>query len=249
MNDDLMRLSDLVPEYASYYKVRSVEAAHGLHELIEDLMMEYCEVRGERLLPTGIFWVGRGESSQRSVKFYVLSYETLSVYFKNLYDPPAGIDSSLINCYCAADVEYRNIPAGVVYLSKAAFNKWVLSAGFKPPGFMLHSNTDNGSKENEGGKGLTTKELNTIGRIINGLIGVIKEVGKAYAEQPLDDATRRRAEAIKRAVYNINNPPRENSNLPLKLIYLADDAGVEMVKDPETLKRYMGLQSRSRRGT
>lgn len=41
MNDDLMRLSDLVPAYVRCYKVSTQEAGYALHELIEELYVEY----------------------------------------------------------------------------------------------------------------------------------------------------------------------------------------------------------------
>lgn len=41
MNDDFMRLSDLVPAYVRCYKVSPQEAAYALHELIEELYVEY----------------------------------------------------------------------------------------------------------------------------------------------------------------------------------------------------------------
>lgn len=41
MNNDLMRLSDLVPTYSRLCKVSNQEAAYALHELIEELYVEY----------------------------------------------------------------------------------------------------------------------------------------------------------------------------------------------------------------
>jgi len=249
MNNDLMRLSDLVPEYARHYNVTPEQAAHGLHELIEELCMEYGKFQGERCLPSGIFWVGRGESPRRSVKFYILGYEELSTYFKSMFDTPLGTNNNVVYCYCAGDVEYRNIPAGVVYLSRTALYEGITNARIEPPAFILKNHVEKQTNPDEAVAEFTTKELNSINKIIKGLVGIIKEVGKAYAEQPLDDVARRRAEAIKRTVSMINNPPRDNFNLPLHLINLADDAGVDMVNSHETLRRYMGFPSRPRKGT
>lgn len=47
MSSDVKRLSDLVPNYARYYMVSHQEAAYALHELIQELSVEYVDVREE----------------------------------------------------------------------------------------------------------------------------------------------------------------------------------------------------------
>lgn len=49
MNDDQMRLSDLLPEYARYNKLTPQEAAHALHELFEELYIKHGETLENRL--------------------------------------------------------------------------------------------------------------------------------------------------------------------------------------------------------
>lgn len=43
MSDDFMRLSDLIPAYTRHFKTSPSEAGHALHELIEELHIEYAE--------------------------------------------------------------------------------------------------------------------------------------------------------------------------------------------------------------
>ena len=67
MNDDLIRLSDLVPEYARYYKLNLIEAAFGLHELLDETFLVYL-ANNEKPPLEDLFWVGRVNSPQRSTK-------------------------------------------------------------------------------------------------------------------------------------------------------------------------------------
>lgn len=239
LNDDLMRLSDLVPAYVRCYKVSTQEAAYALHELIEELYVEYGV---NQWLPNSVnnfFWVGKSGSTKRSPRSYVFYFQLLSKYFYDFFDSPAEIDKSLVNCYCEDDQQSKNIPASIVYFSKAALGKWALDAGIEVPSFLLNGIA---GEENEGSderKGFQTKELNSISLIINGLISLINEVDKAHVEQPLDDAARRRATSIKHRASKLRSS-RKSFDLGLAVLSLADAADIDMPKTQKTLRKYMG---------
>ncbi len=246
MSDDVMRLSDLVPEYARYYKVGTQDAAYGLYELFVEMDSEQG-----RAIPDDVMWIGRVGSpaltySAKLLDIRILDFSNLAKYFSDLAGLSGNAESSFLKCtyLVGGRIEHKYIPPSMVYISKSLLSKLIYEtvgedlrflAG-NTPFLMLHGNID---------KGLTTKERNSVVKIIDGLVKLIQEVGKAYSDQSLDDGARRRAESIKRDISRIINPSREKQNLPLKIIELADAAGVDMVRDPETLRRYMKENSSS----
>lgn len=243
MNDDVMRLSDLVPQYASGYKVSPQEAAYTLHELIVDLYSEYHVKRDQMVIPDHILWVGRAGTSQRPAKTYKLFFNGLIEYLNNLCNPPFDANSSLVRCYCVSDRDPKDVPAGIVYLSRAALNQWILDAGIEPPELLLSSNAGETTKKDKKGSELNEQERGTISKIMNGLVDLVKEVDKAHRELPVDYNSKRRADKIKSHASLLNNPPRKNFDVYSALIRLAEDAGVDMPADHQTLRRYMRAQS------
>lgn len=235
MNDELIRLSDLVPEYARYHEVSTQEAAYDLNELIEELYREYA-VRLGRSMPDNIFWVGGAKSSKRSSKGYELDFGGLRRYFKSLVDSPET-GSPLFNCFCRAERDYASIPAGVVYFSKSALVEWILSAGIEPPDFILGGNEGECIEGSEETDELIEKEWVSIRKIISGLIELIREVHNSHAEPALGEEARKRAETIIRRASRLN-PVRKNFDPYPVIISLAEVAGVDMPKSPKTLKRY-----------
>ncbi len=238
MSDDVMRLSDLVPVYARYYKVDSQVAAHALHEFIEELYAEHGEARGNNLFLNNVFWVGRADSPQRSARSYNLHFQLLSKYFYDFYNTPRSADNGLVSFYSRDDEQFKNIPASAVYFSKAALEEWAIDAGIETPGFLSRDNSRRRAGDGER-KELQTKELNSISLIINGLISLIKEVDKAHTEQPLDDAAKRRADTIRRRALKLRSS-RKSFDVGLAILSLADAAEVDMPKTQKTLRKYMG---------
>lgn len=238
MSNDVMRLSDLVPEYASYYKVSPQIAAHALHELAEELNSEHSDVRGNSLLLNEVFWVGRAGSSQRSIRSYSLYFQQLSKYFYDFYNTPHGTDNEVLNCYSRGDEQFKNIPASAVYFSRAALEKWLIDAEIEVPGFLSEGNSRRRAEDDER-KEFQTKELNSISLITSGLISLIKEVDKAHTEQPIDEAAMRRSDTIKRRALKLRSS-RKSFDMGLAILALADAAGVAMPKTQKTLRKYMG---------
>lgn len=248
MNDDVIRLSTLVPEYACHYKVSPQEAAYALHELIVGLYSEYHVKRVEMVVPGHVFLVGRVGDSQCSQKTYKIFFNGLIEYFNNLFCPSTEADISLFRCYCVSESEAKDIPAGIVYLSRAALGNWALGAGIEPPEFILSSNARDGAKKDKSASELKEQEMGTISKIMNGFVNIIKEVDKAHRELPVDYDSKKRADKIKNHVFRLNNPPRQKFDIYSALISLAEDVGVDMPTDHQTLRKYMRAQSKSNSG-
>lgn len=241
MNDDVVRLSDLVPEYARCYKVSTKEAAHDLHEVIRELHLELSEIQRNKLSPNDIFWTGKAGSSKISTRFYSFSFEGLSKYFDFIRNPLPDIDNSLVECFCASDADFKKIPASAVYASRKLLNERMLDVGFERSNFLLDSESNLQSKTYDE-EPLKTKELNHISLLINGLIELIKEVDKAHTDQNPEKEAKERANKIKLRASQLSSP-RKNFDLSQVIKYLADDAGVDIPRSIKTIKKYMGRSS------
>lgn len=233
MTDELIRLCDLLPMYSNYHGVSLPEAAFGLHELMDEAFLAYLG-RGEELLPERLFWVGGVSSSKRSVRGYVLGHEGLIKYFKALSEPSGS--TQFINCFCHAEYDYVNVPASIVYSSKTALSEWLKNAGVSDFSFVLDVGVS--SKECGSSSVISSKELNSISLIINGLVELIKEVDKAHTVQGIDAAAQIRADAIKRRALGVRSV-RKNFNPCMAILSLADAAQVEMPKSHKTLGKFM----------
>lgn len=243
MNDDVIRLPDLVKECARYYEVDDQEAAHTLYELFKELSLEYSVRQGKVALPSHIFWVGRPDGPQRSTRIYKLFLEGLIEYLNLFSDPLSNSDKHSIRSYCESDSTGKNIPVNLIYLSRIALGNWILDADIQLPPYILNGNTDKRTKKENKEQTLKENELATVSRITNGLFDLIKAVDKAHSEVPLTKQDKDRLREIKRGLALLNNPPRTNFDRYSTVILLAKDAGVEMRCDPKTLRRYMRPKS------
>lgn len=242
MTADVIRLTDLVPEYARYYEISAQEAAHDLCEIIEDSFQEYSSRQG-KLLAGHVFWVGGARTSQPSRKGYEIDFGGLRKYFK-LMAVSSDSDGSLLDCFCRAENDYTSVPARIVYSTRSSLFDWLVGAGIESPDFVLGTYGLEDGKRIDAVEGLQAKELAYVSKIISGLISLIIEVDKAHAEQQYDQANRERADIIKRGVSRLTNE-RRNFDLPKAVLSLAEDAGVDMCRDARTFRRYMEGRSRS----
>lgn len=58
MNDDVMRLSDLVPEYVRHYKISPPDAAYALREIFTELNTDHHSKKPNEAIPNNVVWVG-----------------------------------------------------------------------------------------------------------------------------------------------------------------------------------------------
>lgn len=233
-----MRLPDFVSEYARYYEIDVPEAAHALHELIKDLYQKNCVPQGRLALPIDMFWVGRADSSRRSIRKYKLFFEGVIYYLDALRDslPPEGFD--LIPTYCEDDKDGKDVPVNLIYLSRKSLSAWVAQGGGEIPAYLSLDESSIYAKKGKQEETFQSKELNSISLIISGLVNLIKEVDKAHAEFPNDANAAKRADAIKRRASALRSP-RTNLDLFSAVLALADVAEVDMPKSRKTLKKYM----------
>jgi hypothetical protein len=239
MNNEV-RLPELVSGYARHYGVEISDAAHSLHELVGELYQEYHVRQSKVALPEQVFWVGRVDSSRRSVREYTIFFNGLISYLSGLYDvlPVEGYD--LIRSYCQSDQDAKDIPVNLVYVSKSAFAEWIKAAGIEVPDYLLTNDLNIISKEVAEKHLLQAKELSSIGLIINGLVSLIREVDRAHSEQPVDDRSAKRFELIKRRAAGLSSS-RKRFDLCSAILALADATDTEMPKSHKTLRKYMAI--------
>lgn len=96
MNDDVMRLSDLAPEYARYNKVSLQDAAYALHEIFVELDAHHHSRQPYKAIPDQVIWVGRVGSPARSAKVYKLYFSVLAEYFNDLIGSSGNVESKLV---------------------------------------------------------------------------------------------------------------------------------------------------------
>lgn len=237
MNDDVMRLSDLLSAYARYHAVTLPEAAFGLYELMDEAFLSYLG-RFEELLPEQLFWVGRVGSSEPSPKGYVLDHQGLLKYFKGLCEPSTGADNQFISCFCHSDYSNTTVPASVVYFSRKAFIDWIQAASTKIPEFLSSKNLENnpGKPNEENIKAFQGKELVSIRGLARGLIEIIVELDRAH--RGLSKKTN--PEAILRAASQLDLN-KKSSKWRAALADLANAAEVEDFRgNRRTLEKYVG---------
>lgn len=244
VSDDSMRLSDLAPMYARFYKVSPQEAAYALYELIERLYIEYGVNRFSPCSVNNIFWVGSVGNYKRSARTHVIYFQELSRYFYNIFCSPPRNDNSNLDCYCEDVRQSISVPASVVYFSRSALSEWILNAGFESPDFIV-SDKSTEKRNKAGGDEFSQQELGSIIKVMKGLLEVVKAVDKAHREPPSDYDGVRRANKIKSYAYMFNNPPRENFDVCSHLILLAEEAGIDMLSCHKTFRKYMGIGPRS----
>lgn len=233
-----IRLPEVVSGYASYYGVDVPEAAYALHELISELYQEYGVRQGKVALPRHVFWVGRADSSQHSIRTYKIFFEGVLNYFDGLYDSVCREGSDFIRTYCESDRDARDVPVGLIFLSKKAFAEWLQHAGGEVPEYFLVDDASERIEVGTEGQGIQAKELGSISRIISGLVNLIMEVDKAHTEQPIDGQEEKRAGAIKRRAAGLRSS-RKNFDLCSAILALANAAETDMPKSHKTLKKYM----------
>lgn len=241
MSDDSMRLSDLAPMYARFYKVSPQEAAYALYELIERLYIEYGVNRFSPYSINNFFWVGSVGSYKRSPRTHVIYFQELSRYFYDIFSLPQQDDKNNLDCYCEDAQQSIKVPASVVYFSRSALSEWILNAGIESPDFMISEKLAGKGNKAGGADEFSRQELGSIVKVMKGLLEIIKAVDKAHREPPKDYHGENRAQRIKNLANLFNNPPRDGFDVCSHLILLAQEAEVDMLSCHKTFRKYMGI--------
>lgn len=234
---DEVRLPELVSEYAKYYGVDVPDAAYALHELIGELHQEY-KAQGRFALPSNVFWVGRVDSPRHSIRKYRLFFEGILNYLDSLYDSVSKERLDLVTTYSESCRDTRDVPVGLIFLSKRTLTECFEQAGIEVPKYFLVDAASAKVDVNNEGKASRTKEMASISKIISGLVDLIKEVDKAHTEQPVDDKARMRADTIKLRAARLHDSSSAY-NLCTTILYLADAAEADMPRSHKTLEKYM----------
>lgn len=238
MTNDVMCLSDLVPEYARFYKVNNQKAAHALHELFEELHIKYGETLENRLSLNNIFWVGGVKPSERKTRPYRLYFQLVSNYLYAAYNSAPRIDNGLINCYSETDEQFKNIPASSIYFSRNTLADLIQTVSSEPSEFLFSKNFEVSSYEpsNEDIKAFKGKELVSIQGLTRGLIEMIIEVDRAH--RGLSNKTNPRAILLAASQLDLCDKP---SKWRAALTDLAAAVEVEDFRDNRrTLVKYVG---------
>lgn len=183
MNDDVMRLSDLAPEYARYNKVTLQDAAYALHEIFVELDAHHHSRQPYKAIPDQVIWVGRVGSPARSAKVYKLYFSVLAEYFNDLIGSSGNVESKLVRClYAGERTDSKEIMPGMVYVSKSLLGKLIGEATNESHDFLFNKESEKdkyrfSEAEIEIFQG---KELVSIQGLARGLIEMIIEVDRAH---------------------------------------------------------------------
>ena len=183
MNDDVIRLSDLVPEYARHNKVTLQSAAFAMRELFIELESHHHSEHPYKAIPDQIIWVGKVGSSARSPKAYKLYFSVLSEYFNDLVNPNCNSESIFVRClYTGEHSDNKDITPSMVYLSKHLFGQLTYETTNERLEFLSNEDPKKypHKPNKEEIKTFRGKELVSVQGLAQGLIDMIIEVDRAH---------------------------------------------------------------------
>lgn len=182
MSDDVMRLSDLVPEYARHYKVGAQDAAYALYELFDEMDSEQG-----RAVPADVMWVGRVASSMPAdmsslSDMRVLDFSDIAGHFSDLAGLSCNSESKYVGCtyIVEGNIKHKYIPSSMVYLSKSLLGKLIHADTSEFLSFLFNEGTEGSMLSNEQAEGFRGKELVSVQGLARGLIEMIIEVDSAH---------------------------------------------------------------------
>jgi len=239
MSNDVMRLSDLVSEYARYYRVSLHDAAYALHELFIELNFNHQFRQPHEAISDQVIWVGRVGSPTRSLKPYKLYFSVLAEYFNSLIGLSVESEPNFVQClYVGEPYESKDIMPSMVYLSKALLGELIHETVNESLGFLFNEDSAeypcmSSEKETKAFQG---KELVSIQGLARGLIEMIIEVDKAH--RGLSKKTNPAAILLAASQLDLNKRP---SKWRAALADLAAAAEVEDFRgNRRTLEKYVG---------
>ncbi|EPN9799997.1 hypothetical protein ACT5AY_001464 [Pseudomonas aeruginosa] len=238
MSDDLIRLSEFVPEHARYHGLDIPTAAHDLTELIDALTHKHLGTTGKDI-PPYVCWVGGVANPHQSTKRCKPDYKNLIDYFKSWSVAPTGNSQDFLDCYSETERDYIRIPAAIVYFSRTSLLQWIQAAKLDCPGFLKGKSTEESAINTEEGCTFKGKELVTVQGLTRGLIEIIVAVDRAHRGLT-DEAS---AAAIIRAVSQLELAGKA-SKWHAALTELAELAGIDDFRsNRRTLRKYIGNHS------
>ncbi|HGM7926779.1 TPA: hypothetical protein ACKQKD_000498 [Pseudomonas aeruginosa] len=235
MSNDLIRLSEFVPEHARYHGLDIPTAAYDLTELIDALTRRHLGTTGKEI-PQHVCWVGGVATPRQSTKRCKPDYKNLLDYFKSWSDSSTGISRDFFECYSETDRDYIRIPATSVYFSRSSLQEWIQTASLDCPEFLEIKDTEVGTAVNEEEEVFKGKELVSVQGLTRGLIDIIVAVDSAHRGL-LDKAN---AAAILQAASQLRES-NKTSKWHAALIDLAELAKADDFRsNRKTLLKYIG---------
>ncbi|MEE9103078.1 hypothetical protein VXJ36_22960 [Pseudomonas nitroreducens] len=235
MSNDLIRLSEFVPEHARYHGLDTPTAAYDLAELIDALTQRHLGTTGKGI-PQHVCWVGGIATSRQSNKRCKPDYKNLLDYFESWSNSSANISRDFLDCYSEAERDYVRIPAASVYFSRKSLKEWIQTANLAHPEFLEINHTAASKAMNEEEEAFKGKELVSIQGLTRGLIEIITAVDSAH--RGLLD--KEHATAILKAASQLRESDK-TSKWHAALIDLAELAKADDFRsNRKTLLKYIG---------
>lgn len=232
---ETIRLSGCIPEAERALGVNKKEAAYQVKDFFKRLA-DYHYVKKGPVLPKRLCWLG-GTTPQISDKAHVIDFGMINAYFDD-WSSFSGEDEP--GFVCEVQRDQQTVPASAVYLSRDELAAWSAEAGiFDFEFFAVGSKKGIGIPKSEL-EAFKTRELASISNLSRGLIKIIYEVSKAYAD-PLPEGTPEasRAEGIRKLANSVGHE-KSASSLYETLVDLASLANIEEFPKRQTLAKYIG---------
>lgn len=178
---DSIRLPDLIPAYAAYYRVSSQEAAYILHRLMSHLRDEFRFFT----FPDDAVWVRNLSGPDLPGSRFRPYADGLVEYFRSRMgagDAAEVLAGAPVSAPLGASAEGpMTVPAGMVYFSRERFCELVRDTStdlFQLCGFLCDDECESAAISES--SGFTHKELVTIQALCRGLVEIIIEVDRAH---------------------------------------------------------------------
>lgn len=222
MPEDTIRLSDLVPMHGQSIGLGAdlKAAAYDLHETVQRLSDYYYVAKGPDV-PSKICWLGSVSNSQRSTRRHQIDFGMLNRYLSNWATAPTTIGPDF-ECLIEGDIE--QVPASVIYLSRAALIDWLEAAHITPPQLLISPPATSESKTKTPRTALDQREMNSVKLLLQTAFELI------HAASERNSPLGRRAEKL---------DPDASPGLKAKtFLELANLAGIDMRFNVKTISKY-----------
>lgn len=232
---ETIRLSGFIPETERALGVNKGEAAYQVKDFF-DRLYRYHYVKKGREVPTNLCWLG-DTTPQISDRAHMIGFGMIKAYFDNW---ASFSDEDEPDFVCEIQRELQPVPASVIYFSRDELAAWSEEAGISGFEFFAVGPRKGAGIPRLELEAFKTKELTSISNLSKGLIRIIVEVNKAYAEPPTRGTPEAsRAENIKRLAGGIGQE-RSATAMYKKIEELASFIDIEAFPKRKTLAKYIG---------